>query len=825
MRKGLLIVMAFLCSVLAQAEGVSREAALEKARTFMKAKGLVMQRQMSMAASAPRRKARQQEEACYYVFNADRGYVIVSGDDRTVPILGYSLTGSYDPDNIPANMRAWLQGYADQIEALDSLGVTARYEAPDSIGHVMKNKSGARVLDDWQMVMSNQAIAPLVTSRWNQSAPYFSLIYGYYDDDDGIRHYGFNVTGCVATAMAQVMYYHRWPAATTTEIPSYTTQTNGFNIDAIPAGTPFDWNGMADSYPYYPSIMTEAEYFSMIAETGYAVSDLMLACGASVEMDYDINESGTPDALVAPALKKYFDYDPNLYTAHRSDYTISQWNSLLLHELTNNRPIIYGGQSNGGGHEFVIDGYDGNELFHVNWGWGGVCDGYFAISVLNPRSTEGTGASSSSDGYSMMQSAVIGVQPNGSDTPMPPVTPSNQLTVENLHVVDNRYLVCDIWNFTESEGVFYFGYVSFDGNNNIRLHDYIQTPQALPPGYGYANIVFDMNEFGLTAGTYKFYPIGVKDNIQDLLNGSISLNMERYILVTVGDDGTVSVEQHPIVNIEATSFILPENPEVNVEQTIKATIVNTGDEYNGNIFVFAVPSTTEEASLVQTSGVAIPEGGSCEMEIYFTPDEETDYGIYVATDRNAANIIGRCVLTVGEGKKDPVVDLEVVSISPYNDPVVNEEFRFSATIRNNGDDYSGPLCLFHASETKVELESTVWIGMGYNQVNIAAGETLDVDFWFTPDEAGTYYFWLATSHEDLDHLISQHVIDVAAPQPGILGDINGDGRVNVTDITLLSKYISDSDPTGVRTENADINGDGRITVADVVELARMITNE
>lgn len=820
MRKGLLIVMAFLCSILAQADGVSREAALEKARAFLKTKGVGIS-QRTDAVSAPRRKAGQQEEACYYVFNADRGYVIVSGDDRTVPILGYSLTGSYDPDNIPANMRAWLQSYADQIEALDSLDVTTQYEATDSIGCITKNKSGMKVLDDRQMVMSNQVIAPLLKSKWNQSAPYSSLIYGYYDDDDGVRHYGFNVTGCVATAMAQVMYYHRWPAAVTTEIPSYTTKTNGFSIDAIPAGTPFDWDGMADSYPDYPYLMTEAEYLAMIAETGHAVSDLMLACGVSVEMDYDINESGAPDALVAPALKKYFDYDPNLYTAHRSDYTISQWNSLLLQELMNNRPIIYGGQSNGGGHEFVIDGYDGSELFHVNWGWGGVCNGYFAISVLNPHSTEGTGASSSSDGYSMMQSAVIGVQPAGADTPMPPVTPSNQLTVENLHIVDNRYLVCDIWNFTESEGVFYFGYVSFDANNNIRLHDYLQTPQALPPGYGYANVTFDLNEFGLTAGTYKLYPIGIKNNIQDLLNGSISLNMERYILVTVGDDQSVTVEQHPIVNLEATSFILPEDPGINVEQTIKATIVNTGEEYNGNIFVFAAPSTTEEASLVQTSGTAIPEGGSCEMEIYFTPTEETDYDIYVATDKNGANIIGRCVLTL---VKEPVVDLEVVSVSPYNAPVVNEEYRFRVTVRNNGDDYSGPLQLFHASETKFEQETTVWTGQG-RYIQIAAGETLDFDYEFTPDETGTYYFWFSTSSEDQNHLISQHVIEVAAPQSDILGDVNGDGRVNVADITLLSKYISNSDPTGVRTANCDLTGDGRITVADVVELARTITSE
>lgn len=809
MRKGLLIVMAFLCSVLAHAGGVSREAALEKARAFMKTKGLVMPRQMSMAASAPRRKSRPQEEACYYVFNADRGYVIVSGDDRTVPILGYSLMGSYDPDNIPANMRAWLQGYADQIEALDSLGVTAKYEAPDASGQPSQDGNVARPASQ----MSNNAIAPLLTSTWDQAIPY--CLETPIQTIGSYQYYTY--TGCVATAMAQVINYHKYPDATFAAMPSYTTRTVGINVPGIAAGSAIDWANMADDY---------SNYQNMSSASCQAVADLMHYCGVSVQMDYTAYSSGSGAYHndIAPALKTYFGYDANLHTANRCDYTISQWNSLLLQELTNNRPVIYGAQSNGGGHEFVIDGYDGNELFHVNWGWSGSCDGYFAISVLNPHSTEGAGASSSSDGYSMDQQAVVGVQPPGMPSPVNPSPWANQMTIDNLHVEDGHMIVCDIWNYTETESVFYFGFFSMDASNSLKLLGYFET-ESLPPNYGYRGMTLDLTKCNLSPGTYKIYAIGVKNSIQDILNGSISWNTERYVLVTIGDDGDIAVEQHPVINLEATSFVLPENPQVSVEQTIKATVVNNGEEYNGKLYVFASSASDESPVLVQKVGAAIPEGGSCEMEIYFTPGEETDYDIMVSTDEACSNIIGRCVLTVGEGKKDPVVDLEVVSISPYNDPVVNEEFRFSATIRNNGDDYSGPLCLFHASETKVELESTVWIGMGYNQVNIAAGETLDVDFWFTPDEAGTYYFWLATSHEDLDHLISQHVIDVAAPQPGILGDINGDGRVNVTDITLLSKYISDSDPTGVRTENADINGDGRITVADVVELARMITNE
>lgn len=805
MRKGLLIVIAILCSVLAQAEGVSREAALEKARAFLKTKGVGISRQTDAVVSAPRRKAGQQQEACYYVFNADRGYVIVSGDDRTVPILGYSLTGGYDPDNIPANMRAWLQGYADQIEALDSLGVTAKYEAPGASAQPSQN--GHLVLPVSQM--STSAVAPLLTSTWDQALPY--CLETPLQTIGSYQYYTY--TGCVATAMAQVINYHKYPDATLAAMPSYTTGTVGLKVSGVAAGSAIDWANMADDY---------SDYRNMSAASCQAVADLMHYCGVAVKMDYTAYSSGSGAYHndIAPALKTYFGYDANLHTANRCDYTISQWNSLLLQELTNNRPVIYGAQSNGGGHEFVIDGYDGNELFHVNWGWSGSCDGYFAISVLNPHSTEGSGASSSSDGYSMDQQAVVGVQPPGMPSPVDPSPWSNQLTIDNLHVEDGHIIVCDVWNKTEEESVFYFGFFYMDASNNLKVIDYFSTG-SLPPNYGYRGVYLDLTQYNLGPGTYKIYAIGVKGNVMDLLNGSISWNKDRYILVTIGEDGSLTVEQHPVVNLEVASFVLPENPQVNVEQTVKATVVNNGEEYNGNLYVFASSASDASPALVHTMGAAIPEGGSCDMDIYFTPTEETDYTIYVATDGNGSNIIGQCVLSIG---KEPVVDLEVVSVSPYNDPILNEVFRFRVTVRNNGDDYSGPLQLFHASETKLELETTVWTGMG-RYVLIGAGETLDFDYEFTPDEAGTYYFWFSTSYEDLDHLISQHVIEVAVPQSDILGDVNGDGRVNVTDITLLSKYISDSDSTGVMIGNCDLTGDGRITVADVVELARMITNE
>lgn len=811
MRKGLLIVMAFLCSVLAQAEGVSREAALEKARAFMKAKGVVMPGQTDLAASAPHRKAKQQEEACYYVFNADRGYVIVSGDDRTVPILGYSLTGSYDPENIPANMRAWLQGYADQIEALDSLGVTARYDAPDASVSMAQKKTGAMFVGVRKSNNRN-AIAPLLTSTWNQGVPYCNNtpVVSYQGN------YYYSATGCVATAMAQVVNYHKYPDAVVADIPSYTTTTHGFEMSGIPAGSVIDWENMADDY---------SSYWNMSAASCQAVANLMLYCGESVEMNYDMS-SGAVTAEVASALKTYFGYDENIYHADRQDYTIDRWDDLLYNELLCGRPIVYHGQSVGGGHAFVLDGHDGTSLYHVNWGWGGSCDGYFAVSILNPNNNSGIGASSTSDGYSVRQGAIIGVQPPGYPNPVTPNDMTDRLRTYML-IIDGTLVSCNFHNETGKEGDFDLGYAVVNtatGEENVVYLGW----GTLLHNYYFQSISLDISELNLPSGTYRIYPVS---RIKGTNNWLCSIDPDViYVQVTIDTDGSMTTECHPVVSLETGNFRMPSAPQVNSQQVIRTTIINLGDEYNGVLYFMSRVEDEEECSVFGYTGVAIPQNGQTDIEIYFTPTVAKDHHIYVWLDANGdgninfdTEIIGEGLLTFSE--KAPVVDLEVVSISPYNDPVVNEEFRFSATIRNNGDDYSGLLCLFHASETMVEQEGTVWIGMGYNQVDIAAGETLDVDFWFTPDEAGTYYFWLSTSREDFQHIISQHVIDVTASHPSILGDINGDGRVNVADITLLSGYISDSNPTGVRTENADINGDGRITVADVVELARMITNE
>ena len=307
------------------------------------------------------------------------GFVIVSNESRTIPILGYSDSGTFDPDNMPENMRAWLQGYADEIAWLQ------KQKENNTVTVTKSRTRGGNTKAD---------IPPLVTTKWNQRAPYNNLCPTYSGNNRA-------VTGCAATAMAQVMYYHKWPIEATTAIPGYTI--NGVTRPSLDAII-FDWGNMKETY-------TGSE----TDETAKAVATLMQYCGYSIEMDYG-PESGAYTIKVAGALKDYFDYnDETTCVVSRIFYTSDKWRDIIYHELSERRPVLYAGQSTGGGHAFVCDGYkneNSTDYFHINWGWGGQSDEYYVLSVLNPYAGQSTGGSSSNDGFHYGQLAVIGIQPS-----------------------------------------------------------------------------------------------------------------------------------------------------------------------------------------------------------------------------------------------------------------------------------------------------------------------------------------------------------------------------------------------------------------------------
>jgi hypothetical protein len=324
----------------------------------------------------------------FYVFNVDtEGFVIVSGDDSVYPILGYSNEGRFHPHNIPQNVAKWLEEYKNQIRYVIDNNISATQEIQNEWAKLAEGSN--------QNQGEDRDVAPLLQTQWNQS-PFVNALC-----PSG------TVTGCVATAMAQIMKYWNYPS-TGSGFHSYNHQVYG-TLSANFGSTTYQWGSM-------PNIVNNSNS---------AVATLMFHVGVSVDMNYGPSSTGGSGAYVISsqspvqhcseyALKTYFGYKPTLQGVQRSSYNQTQWINLLKNELDNSRPVLYAGFGSGGGHAFVCDGYDNNNFFHFNWGWGGSSDGYFQINALNPGSL---GAGGGTGGYNNGHQAVIGIEPPAGVTP------------------------------------------------------------------------------------------------------------------------------------------------------------------------------------------------------------------------------------------------------------------------------------------------------------------------------------------------------------------------------------------------------------------------
>ena len=357
---------------------VGREQARQEAMRFLQARhGEQAARGMRLVGTT---KTNTEEARDYYVFNVgqEQGFVLVSGDDRTDPVLGYSDEGSFCEEQMPENLRAWLEGYGRQMKMLGTVG-----DQTEARSRVRKAS------------LLRTSISPLLKTRWDQYAPYNDQC-PYVNGTDGER----TVTGCVATALAQLMYYYQQPAQTKAAIPGYTTEKLKLTMPTIASGTTLQWGEMLETYTG-----------SYTNEQAAAVATLMRLVGTAVQMNYNSYTQGGSSASSdgAPSvLSTYFGYDVDAKMAYRNDYTYSGWLDLVYGELAKGNPVFYNGQSIAGGHAFICDGYDEEDFFHINWGWGGQSDGYYRLSILK---ADAAGIGGSSYAYSFDQSVMVKVNP------------------------------------------------------------------------------------------------------------------------------------------------------------------------------------------------------------------------------------------------------------------------------------------------------------------------------------------------------------------------------------------------------------------------------
>ena len=368
MKRTTTILIAICVSALfANGKQISQNAALSAARKYSRT---------GQVAPAKNLRSDKTNNAPYYAFNLEHGYVIVSGDDEMTELVGYAENGFFDAENVPPQMQLWLNGYAEYVAAVQS----------------GKAKARKILLSDSPSVV----VEPLVTTKWNQDAPFNNFAPEYTDDNNNTQRCA---TGCAATAMAQIMKFHNWPEQGVGHY-SYEHQSFG-TISSNFSEHVYDWTNMIDRY-------NNGEYSNVQAD---AVALLMKDCGVSLNMNYG-PVSGASIYSYTPAFKNYFRYSSR--TVNRSGCETAEFTKIITDELQEGRPIIYCGTGEDGGHAFVVDGYDTNYFLHVNWGWGGYSDGYFDMNYMDPAGLGiggGSGAFKWNQGIVLARPLKDGVEP------------------------------------------------------------------------------------------------------------------------------------------------------------------------------------------------------------------------------------------------------------------------------------------------------------------------------------------------------------------------------------------------------------------------------
>lgn len=359
------LILSLLLSVTANyADNVDFNTALRIARTYVNVSKTAAQNVKTRAAAT----ATQQP---YYVFNDDagKGFVVIAGDDKMGKVLAYSKEASIDMANLNPEARYLFDSYRQVYEELGK-------------NKTLTTRAGAAT-------KTADAVQPLLKSKWGQDYPYSKL-----------TQY---VTGCVATAVAQVMYYHKWPAQGKGQ-ESYTVKFDNTVRSADFTKSHYDWDNMLPDYNRR-NVTTKQED---------AVALLMNDVGIATNMQYTDRASGTQSYMAERALRNYFDYDAALVT--RFDEGEDNFIEIVKKELRNGFPLYISGEPrSGGGHAWVCDGFDKEDRFHMNFGWNGQANGYYSLATLSVTSTgsEFNGAQHSFN----LRLHVIAIHPNKPNTP------------------------------------------------------------------------------------------------------------------------------------------------------------------------------------------------------------------------------------------------------------------------------------------------------------------------------------------------------------------------------------------------------------------------
>lgn len=732
---GLLMLLLGI-GLLAQAAPISQDQARKEALSFLLNKQISNRSLKPVALSNRMLKAGNQ--AAFYIFNVgnNQGFIIVSGDDRINPILGYSDEGYFDEAKAPSNMKNMLSEYAQQISMLDE------FSGIDGAIAAAKN-----------VVDTRNSIAPLITTKWDQARPYWNKC-PQVQNEDG--EYEPSYTGCVATAMSQIMKYYNYPAQTTQVIPSYQYGYGTGNMgeyitqttEDLPVTT-FDWAHMLDSYNG-----SEDQVYTD------AVATLMLYVGHAAHMTYALTASGTTDPYIPKAFNNYFDYNAQL--VYRSDYDQQAWEDMVYQELVAGRPMVYNGRAgSGGGHSFVCDGYEMGDYYHINWGWGGLGNGYFQLAIMNPHAA-GIGASTSAEGYNIDQTAIIGITPGYSGQGQV----NHVLTVYNMYYSGNRELERGSNGFSLykrrqvvvtaedhiDDGTKYArGIALYDSNNNfvemIASMTYyssaISVTDKWPDSNSSEYYYFGKN---ISNGTYKIVPVC---QVQGTSEWIPMLESDRYYIEMNVSGNTATLVDHPLNDLTATNFEFTGDHKVGSAEQCHVTVQNNSDDrFSGKLFLYVSNEQIDEYGEYTTVVEAeIPAHGSKVVTFNFTPQnagtKTAQLSLYDSS-MGGGKIPGTGSVTIAAAPAVVPMDLSVVieATNAVDGIIYDTHARFKVDVTNNADgefnryllaplfiveNGSGTMVTYQQTTLRIPAHETVTLYYDFD--NLAYGSTYALNIY------------------------------------------------------------------------------------------------
>lgn len=719
-------------------------------------------------------------QAVYYIFNSDRGFVIVSGDDRAQTILAHG-DRPLDLKRMPDNMKFWLSTYKKQLEYLQAHPGLA-VDQPK----LSRNLNAGKV-------------EPLLTAEWDQSAPYYNHCPTYNGS--------LCLTGCPATSLSMVFYYWKYPTDPTPEVEGYTNNSYGFQVEPLPSIT-FDWDNMLDKYT--------GSYTTAQAD---AVAWLMRYVGQEEQMDYTPSASGAMGEDILRAVK-FFGYDEEMahleYKTRTDDYGTDtatyynddEWAALLQNELYEGRPVVYCGYDYSSwygwsGHAFNVDGYNPSDnTYHVNWGWSGDGNGDF---VLNAFSSGGMT-------FDIEQQMIMGIQP-------PVQGPCIKVNTSKLDM--NAYVEKTATATFTVKGNELTSAITLSLNDESGMFTMDASSVAVSEQETgkVITVTYAPTTSGIHTATITLSNPGAEDKTITL-NGTAVL--ETYVpYMLLADEAAINLTQFradwtdetPAKNVDSYTLEVSTRPAVELLDSID------GGKYPGSYEDVTLTAPWSGNSVHGGHGAVYFSNYSYDGYIAYTVPEGYTNEVFTMQITTVAGSYGSGDLTVGSNQTASVSH-QFNSSETYNWVVTASEGE-KITITSTDNYFSPDMAMIKVYVGDVnELNSLRAINEeGDANYRLITGIT---DKSYTVKnlaEAGTFFYKVKALYSDGTQgrwSNSQRVTLFENGHGYEVGDVDHDGSVNISDVTALIDGLLGGN---VACEIcADVDGDGQIAIADVTTL-------